>query len=72
MKLVQLGQNVADAIWSLVNAMDLQLHCARVLHETLLVPVLNMAVRKCYGRRRDLGLGLHRWTTLEGCLVLGG
>ena len=25
-----------------------------VLHETLLVPVL-MAVRQCYGRRRDLG-----------------
>ena len=28
------------AIRSLVNARDLQLQCARVLHETLLVPVL--------------------------------
>ena len=30
----------AGAIRSLVNAMDLQLQCARVLHETLLVSVL--------------------------------
>ena len=34
------GRRVADAIRSLVNARDLQLQCARVLHETLLVPVL--------------------------------
>ena len=33
-------RRVADAIRSLVNARDLQLVCARVLHETLLVPVL--------------------------------
>ena len=31
---------VAGAIRSLVNARDLQLECARVLHETLLEPVL--------------------------------
>ena len=31
---------VAGAIKSLVNAGDLQLECARLLHETLLVPVL--------------------------------
>ena len=31
---------IAGAIRSLVNARDLQLQCARVLHETLLVPVL--------------------------------
>ena len=30
----------AGAIRFLVNARDLQLECARVLHETLLVPVL--------------------------------
>ena len=30
---------VAGAIRPLVNARDLQLECARVLHETLLVPV---------------------------------
>ena len=31
---------MGGAIRSLVNARDLQLECARVLHETLLVPVL--------------------------------
>ena len=33
------GRRVAGAIRSLVNAKDLQLECARVLHEALLVPV---------------------------------
>ena len=32
------GRKVACAISLLVNARDLQLECARVLHETLLVP----------------------------------
>ena len=34
------GRRVAGVIRSLVNARDLQIECARVLHETLLVPVL--------------------------------
>ena len=34
------GSRVADTIRSLVNATDLQLEYARVLHETSLVPVL--------------------------------
>ena len=34
------SRKVAGAIRSLVNARDLQLECARVLHETLLVPFL--------------------------------
>ena len=34
------GRLVAGAIRSLVNVRDLQLECARVLHETLHVPVL--------------------------------
>ena len=34
------GRRVAGAIRSLVNIRDFQLECARVLHETLLVPVL--------------------------------
>ena len=34
------GRKVAGAIRSLVNARSLQLECARVLHESLLVPVL--------------------------------
>ena len=33
-------RKVAGAIRSLVNGRDLQLECDRVLHETLLVPVL--------------------------------
>ena len=34
------GRKVPGAIRSAVNSRDLQLKCARVLHETLLVPVL--------------------------------
>ena len=34
------GRRVASAIRSLVNAKSLQLECARVLHKSLLVPVL--------------------------------
>ena len=49
------GRRVAGAIRSLVNDRELQLECAILLHETLLVLVLCMAVRHCYGtRRRDL------------------
>ena len=34
------GRRVGGASRSLVNAMDLQLECARVLYETLPVPLL--------------------------------
>ena len=34
------GRRVVGAIRALVNARDLHLECARVLHEILLVPVL--------------------------------
>ena len=34
------GRRMPSAIRVLINARDLQLECARVLHETLLVPVL--------------------------------
>ena len=34
------GRRVVGPIGSLVNARNMQLECARVLHETLLVPVL--------------------------------
>ena len=57
------GRRVAGAIRSLVNAKDLQLECAIVLYETLFVPVL------IYGseiRRKDLELGLCRWTFMHG------
>ena len=39
-KKVVIGRRVADAIRSLVNARSLQLECARVLDESLLVPIL--------------------------------
>ena len=34
------GRRVVGVIRSLVNVTNLQLECARVLHQTLLVPVL--------------------------------
>ena len=37
---VAIGKRVAGAIRSLFNAWDLQIECAKVLHETLLVPIL--------------------------------
>ena len=38
------GRRFAGVIRSLVNARDLQLECARVLHKTLLVPVLMYSI----------------------------
>ena len=37
---VESGRRVAGAIRSLVNVRNLQLECASVLHEILLVPIL--------------------------------
>ena len=48
------GKRVAGVIRSLVNARYLQLDCARVLHETLLVPLL------IYGSETMLGKGKER------------
>ena len=39
-RMVASGRRVAGAVRSLVNARDLHLEYARILHETLLVPVL--------------------------------
>ena len=39
-KKVARGSSVAGAFRYLVNAVSLQIECARVLHEPLLVPVL--------------------------------
>ena len=62
------GRRVAGAIRSLLNARDLQLKYARVLHKTLLYLFLCKSVRQCYGRRRrDLELGLYRQATSEDC-----
>ena len=40
------GKRVAGAIRSLVNVRSLQLECAMVLHESLLVPVLTYGMTK--------------------------
>ena len=59
------SRKVTGAIRFLVNARDLKIECVRVLHETILLPVL-MEVRQYYGRRRrDIELGLCRWKTSE-------
>ena len=61
-------RRVAGAIRSLVKSRDLQLECARALHETLLVPVVMYGSKQCCGKRtRDLELGLYRWVTSEDC-----
>ena len=66
------GRRVAGAIRFLVNARDLKHECARILDETLLVPVLTYGSETILWREiRGLGLGLYRWTTSENCLVLG-
>ena len=48
------GRWVASAIRSLVDARSLQLVCARVLYESLLVPIF-MYGSESGGRRRGLG-----------------
>ena len=42
------GKRIADAIRSLVNPMGLQLKCAKLLHETLLmhIHIYSMLVRQ--------------------------
>ena len=81
------GSRVGGDIRSLVNARSLQLECVRVLHESLLVPVLTYGRMRrrglelglyrwttsevTYGRRRGQELGLYRWTTSEVCWVSG-
>ena len=58
------GRRVAGVIRSLVKAKDLQLECARVLHETLVVPVITYGSETMLGKRkRYLELGLYRLTT---------
>ena len=49
------GRRVVGVIISLVNAKNLQLECARVLHETLLVPVFMYGIETMlWERRKDL------------------
>ena len=58
---VSSGRRVAGAIRSLVNAMDLQIEYARVLHETLLAPVLTYGSETMLWKEKEsLGLGMYR------------
>ena len=58
------GRRVAGAIRSLVNARDLQIECARVLAETLLVPVLTYDSETVLwnGKERSR-IKVYKWTT---------
>ena len=47
------GRRVAGAIRYLVNARDLQLECARVLLESLLVPVLMYGSETMLWKKRE-------------------
>ena len=47
------GRRVAGAIRSLVNARRLQLECAKVLHESLLVPVPTYVSETMIGREKE-------------------
>ena len=51
------GRRVAGAIKSLVNARDLQLECAIVLHETLLEPVLMYGSETMLWKERERSRG---------------
>ena len=48
------GMRVADTIRSLANARSLQLGCARVLHESLLVPVLTHGSETMIWREKEI------------------
>ena len=62
------GRRDAGAIRSLINARDLQLGCARVLHETLVVPVLMYDSKPMLLREKERSrVGLYRWTISEDC-----
>ena len=66
------GRRLVGAIRSLVNVRSLQFECARVLHESLLVPVLTYSSETMiWSEKRGLGLGLYRWTTSKACWVSG-
>ena len=58
-------RRVAGATKSLVNARSLQLECATVLHDSLLLHILTNGSEKMIRREKERGLGLelYRWTT---------
>ena len=62
------GRKVAGEFKSLVNVRGLQLECERCYMRDCSCLFCCMAVRRRYAeKKRGLGLGLRRWTTLEVC-----
>ena len=47
------GRRVAGAIRSLVNDRNLHLECAKILHESLLVPVLTYGTETLVWREKE-------------------
>ena len=67
------GRRVAGPTRSLVNARDLQLECATVLYEILLVPVHTYGSETILWKEKERSrIRAYRWTTSEGYLVLRG
>ena len=59
------GRRIGGEIRSLDNC---SLNVLKSCRKHCLYMLLRMAVKQCYGRRRkDLELGLYRWTTSEVC-----
>ena len=68
---VESGKRVAGAIRSLVNVRCLQLECARVLHEKLLVPVLTYDSEKMIWKEKDRSrIRAVQMDNLRGLLVI--
>ena len=61
-------RRVLVAIRPLVNARGIQPECARVLHESLMVPVLMYGSEAMiWKEKKGLEIVLYRWTTSEVC-----
>ena len=61
------GRRVSGVIRSIVNARDLQIECARVLHETMLVPVLMYGSETMLWKEKERYKVKAGWTTSEDC-----
>ena len=61
-------RRVAGTIRSVVDARDMQLECARVLHEILFVPVLMYDSETILWKEKERSrVGLYRLTTSDDC-----
>ena len=65
------GRRVAGAIRFLVNAWDLELECARILHETMLIPVLMYGSETVLWKEKERSrIRAVQMENLRGLLVL--